>query len=169
MSWVKQKCAFEACANSSGPDQTVWLLCCPLPARIIGYNRMYQWSTKDESLCFYYCSLKHRQEQWKKDEAERIANTPDPSVPEGHRVLPDNERRETLALLKKSRFSQFSLPTSSLYLTGLQISHLITWIFIPSTNCLWEWDGCVCVGEGGAYTVFTLLVYMFVHLSELTK
>ena len=50
-----------------------------------------------------FLSLKHRQEQWKKDEAERIANTPDPSVPEGHRVLPENERRDTLALLRKSK------------------------------------------------------------------
>lgn len=47
--------------------------------------------------------LKSRQEQWKKDEEERIANTPDPSVPEGHRVLPDNERQETLALLRKNQ------------------------------------------------------------------
>lgn len=47
--------------------------------------------------------LKNRQQQWKKDEEERIANTPDPSVPEGHRVLPESERKETLALLKKNQ------------------------------------------------------------------
>ena len=54
-------------------------------------------------LTISFLSLKHRQEQWKKDEAERIANTPDPSVPEGHRVLPENERRDTLSLLRKSK------------------------------------------------------------------
>ncbi|PVD38218.1 hypothetical protein C0Q70_00829 [Pomacea canaliculata] len=45
--------------------------------------------------------LKHRKEQWKRNEEERIANTPDPSMPPGHRALPENERRETLDLLKK--------------------------------------------------------------------
>ncbi|KAL4240709.1 Enkurin domain-containing protein 1 [Mactra antiquata] len=47
--------------------------------------------------------LRNRKEQWKKDEEERIANTPDPSCPEGHRVLPEAERRETLNLLKQKQ------------------------------------------------------------------
>lgn len=47
--------------------------------------------------------LKSRQEQWKKEEHDRIANAPDPSCPEGHRVLPEAERRETLELLKNKQ------------------------------------------------------------------
>eukprot|EP00106_Octopus_bimaculoides_P007834 XP_014775276.1 PREDICTED: enkurin domain-containing protein 1-like isoform X2 [Octopus bimaculoides] len=47
--------------------------------------------------------LKERQAQWVKDEEERIANIPDPTVPPGHKVLPDNERVETLELLQKNQ------------------------------------------------------------------
>ncbi|KAK3609809.1 hypothetical protein CHS0354_029848 [Potamilus streckersoni] len=47
--------------------------------------------------------LKMRQMQWKHEEEERIANTPDPTCPVGHRVLPENERRETLELLQKNQ------------------------------------------------------------------
>ncbi|KAL5019310.1 hypothetical protein ScPMuIL_005032 [Solemya velum] len=43
--------------------------------------------------------LRQRQEGWKKAEEERIANTPDPSLPPGHRVLPEPERKQTLSLL----------------------------------------------------------------------
>lgn len=49
--------------------------------------------------------LKERQIQWEKEEKERLANLPDPSVPEGHRVLAQNERLETLALLKENEAS----------------------------------------------------------------
>ena len=48
-------------------------------------------------------SLQQRKKQWKKEEEERVANAPDPECPEGHRVLPDAERRETLQLLKDSK------------------------------------------------------------------
>jgi len=48
-------------------------------------------------------SLRTRKEQWKKAEQDRIANTPDPACPEGHRVMPEAERRETLDLLKQSK------------------------------------------------------------------
>lgn len=47
--------------------------------------------------------LRARKDQWKKEEEDRIANTPDPSCPEGHRVLPEAERRETLDLLKNKQ------------------------------------------------------------------
>ncbi|XP_053392711.1 enkurin domain-containing protein 1-like isoform X1 [Mercenaria mercenaria] len=47
--------------------------------------------------------LRTRKEQWKKEEEDRIANAPDPSCPEGHRVLPEAERRETLDLLKQKQ------------------------------------------------------------------
>ncbi|XP_078486279.1 uncharacterized protein LOC100185589 [Ciona intestinalis] len=46
--------------------------------------------------------LRSRQRQWDTQERDRIRNTPDPSVPEGHTVLPDKERKETLTTLRKS-------------------------------------------------------------------
>ncbi|XP_052071596.1 enkurin domain-containing protein 1-like [Mytilus californianus] len=45
--------------------------------------------------------LINRKDQWKKDEEDRIANTPDPAMPPGHKVLPENERLKTLNLLKE--------------------------------------------------------------------
>ncbi|CAC5356457.1 Enkurin domain-containing protein 1 [Mytilus coruscus] len=45
--------------------------------------------------------LINRKDQWKKDEEDRIANTPDPAMPPGHKVLPENERLQTLNLLKE--------------------------------------------------------------------
>ncbi|XP_052786327.1 enkurin domain-containing protein 1-like isoform X1 [Mya arenaria] len=47
--------------------------------------------------------LRARKEQWKKEEEDRVANTPDPACPEGHKVMPDAERRETLDLLKQKQ------------------------------------------------------------------
>uniref|UniRef100_A0A0B7A794 Enkurin domain-containing protein n=1 Tax=Arion vulgaris TaxID=1028688 RepID=A0A0B7A794_9EUPU len=47
--------------------------------------------------------LNQRKKQWQKDEEHRIVNTPDPTMPVGHRQLPENERRETLDLLKKKQ------------------------------------------------------------------
>ncbi|XP_036363897.1 enkurin domain-containing protein 1 isoform X2 [Octopus sinensis] len=47
--------------------------------------------------------LKERQAQWVKDEEERVASLPDPTVPPGHKVLPDSERVETLELLQKNQ------------------------------------------------------------------
>lgn len=46
--------------------------------------------------------LKNRQEQWRKEEARRIANTPDPSIPPGHTLMPREERLQTLASLEKN-------------------------------------------------------------------
>ncbi|VDI03321.1 Hypothetical predicted protein [Mytilus galloprovincialis] len=48
--------------------------------------------------------LVNRKDQWKKDEEDRIANTPDPAMPPGHKVLPENERLQTLNLLKESKY-----------------------------------------------------------------
>lgn len=45
--------------------------------------------------------LVSRKEQWKKEEEDRIANTPDPAMPPGHKVLPEAERIQTLNLLKE--------------------------------------------------------------------
>lgn len=47
--------------------------------------------------------LKVRQDQWKQEEAERIANMPDPSVPAGHALMPRDEQRQTLANLQTSQ------------------------------------------------------------------
>jgi len=45
--------------------------------------------------------LRKRQDQWREDEEYRIANTPDPAMPPGHRQLPEQERTQTLGLLQK--------------------------------------------------------------------
>lgn len=47
--------------------------------------------------------LKVRQEQWKEEEAIRIANIPDPSIPPGHTLMPREERLQTLASLQKNQ------------------------------------------------------------------
>ncbi|XP_050390800.1 enkurin domain-containing protein 1 [Patella vulgata] len=47
--------------------------------------------------------LKARKAQWKREDEERIANTPDPTMPPGHRALSNEERRETLDLLIKKQ------------------------------------------------------------------
>ena len=45
------------------------------------------------------CSLVSRRLQWKKAEEERLANRPDPSVPPGHSLMSNKERRHTLDVL----------------------------------------------------------------------
>ena len=45
-----------------------------------------------------------RQREWEQEYEERIANTPDPDLPPGHKVMPDHERRATLEKLKHSMF-----------------------------------------------------------------
>ncbi|KXJ16482.1 enkurin domain-containing protein 1 [Exaiptasia diaphana] len=47
--------------------------------------------------------LKQRQKQWKKEEEIRIANTPDPTVPAGHVLMPRDERLQTLDALQKNQ------------------------------------------------------------------
>lgn len=58
-------------------------------------------------------SLKARQQQWKEEEAIRIANMPDPSVPPGHTLMPREERLQTLASLQKSKSHKFLLTSMS--------------------------------------------------------
>ena len=58
--------------------------------------------TRKHQLCDDHFSLRNRKKQWRKEEQERIANNPDPSMPPGHRALPEHERRETLILLQNS-------------------------------------------------------------------
>lgn len=54
-------------------------------------------------MCLSLCSsLKDRQGEWKKEEERKRANTPDPSIPPGHALMPAVERRKTLDLLKDS-------------------------------------------------------------------
>ena len=60
-------------------------------------------------------SLKARQQQWKEEEAIRIANMPDPSVPPGHTLMPREERLQTLASLQKSNLFMFLLTSTSAY------------------------------------------------------
>lgn len=47
--------------------------------------------------------LQARQREWARQEQQRIRNIPDPTVPEGHTVLPEKDRRETLQVLRKSQ------------------------------------------------------------------
>ena len=47
--------------------------------------------------------LQQRQKRWAAEERERIRNQPDPTVPAGHTVLPDKDRRGTLSTLKTSQ------------------------------------------------------------------
>lgn len=47
--------------------------------------------------------LKERQKQWEEEERIRIANTPDPSIPPGHTLMPREERLQTLAGLQKNQ------------------------------------------------------------------
>ena len=57
--------------------------------------------TKSRFFCLVFlCSLCQRKEQWKREEKERIANLPDPSVPEGHVLMARKEKENTLRLLQ---------------------------------------------------------------------
>ncbi|XP_076819114.1 uncharacterized protein LOC143464936 isoform X2 [Clavelina lepadiformis] len=65
--------------------------------------------------------LRSRQKLWEKQERERVRNMPDPTVPEGHSVMPEKERQNTLATLKQtvtSRiFEKQEKTTKSMYLS----------------------------------------------------
>nr|XP_046243917.1 enkurin domain-containing protein 1 [Scatophagus argus] len=49
--------------------------------------------------------LEERKKQWLKEEEERRKNAPDPTVPAGHTLMPENERQETLKSLKETHCS----------------------------------------------------------------
>lgn len=42
--------------------------------------------------------------EWKKAEEERLANLPDPTIPEGHTLMAEEERKRTLDMLKSCKF-----------------------------------------------------------------
>ena len=46
-------------------------------------------------------SLVARRRQWRKEEEERLARQPDPSIPPGHSLMPAEERRRTLEVLRQ--------------------------------------------------------------------
>ena len=46
--------------------------------------------------------LENRKQQWADEEAERIANAPDPNCPRGMMLMPERERVDTLETLKRS-------------------------------------------------------------------
>ncbi|KAK2837850.1 hypothetical protein Q5P01_015062 [Channa striata] len=46
--------------------------------------------------------LEERKEQWRKEEEERRRTAPDPTIPAGHTLMPESERRETLKSLLES-------------------------------------------------------------------
>jgi len=52
--------------------------------------------------------LQTRQHEWKKEEEERIANIPDPTIPPGHSLMPEADRLKTLNILKKSQKDMMS-------------------------------------------------------------
>ncbi|XP_059170071.1 enkurin domain-containing protein 1-like [Physella acuta] len=47
--------------------------------------------------------LQKRKNVWREQEESRIANSPDPNMPAGHRQLPEGERTETLDLLQQKQ------------------------------------------------------------------
>lgn len=49
--------------------------------------------------------LQERKEQWRKEKEERRRNAPDPTIPAGHTLMPENERQETLKSLKETHRS----------------------------------------------------------------
>ena len=51
-----------------------------------------------------FSSLKDRQDKWRREEKERMARQPDPSVPPGHTMMPSKERLHTLEVLQESKY-----------------------------------------------------------------
>ncbi|XP_031583798.1 enkurin domain-containing protein 1 isoform X2 [Oreochromis aureus] len=49
--------------------------------------------------------LQERKEQWRKEKEERRRNAPDPTIPAGHTLMPENKRQETLKSLKETHRS----------------------------------------------------------------
>lgn len=60
----------------------------------------------------FFFSLRDRQAQWERDEKERIANIPDPTIPPGHVLMDSNERKVTLEKLKKCECCCYSYRVS---------------------------------------------------------
>jgi hypothetical protein len=49
-------------------------------------------------------SLEKRKEQWRKEKEEKKKIAPDSTIPPGHTLMTDGERRDTLQSLKESMF-----------------------------------------------------------------
>ena len=54
-------------------------------------------------------SLVSRRQQWKKAEEERLASRPDPSIPPGHCLMSQQERRHTLDVLTQRELYTYIL------------------------------------------------------------
>ena len=54
-------------------------------------------------MCVFSVSLRDRQERWKKEEEERIANLPDPSIPPGHILMASKDQQHTLEILEQRK------------------------------------------------------------------
>ena len=79
------------------------------PMRIIRSERYYKVGSIKGNILNLFHSLQNRKKEWKKDEEERIANIPDPTIPAGHSLMPEKERVKTLTLLKKCKSFRFFL------------------------------------------------------------
>lgn len=53
-------------------------------------------------LFIYFFSLTERKKQWELERERQLKAIEEASIPTGHTLLPDEERLETLELLKKS-------------------------------------------------------------------
>ncbi|KAM3867642.1 enkurin domain-containing protein 1 [Diretmus argenteus] len=49
--------------------------------------------------------LEERKEEWRKQEEEKRRNTPDPTIPAGHTLMPERKRQDTLQSLKETHQS----------------------------------------------------------------
>ena len=81
-------------------------ICTPLSLTLLFFPLSLSLSL---SLCHCLClslfSLVSRRQQWKKTEEERIANRPDPSIPPGHTLMSQQERRHTLGVLSQRQYT----------------------------------------------------------------
>ena len=46
-----------------------------------------------------------RKQKWRREEEERVSKIPDPSIPQGHVIMPSDEKRRTLEILMKCKIS----------------------------------------------------------------
>jgi len=51
-------------------------------------------------------SLVERKKQWQREDDERRAREADADMPAGHRLMPDDERQQTLSRIQLSMFHQ---------------------------------------------------------------
>lgn len=58
----------------------------------------------------FFCSLTERKKQWELERERQLKLMEEANIPPGHILLPDDERIETLELLKKSKIHVHNLP-----------------------------------------------------------